>query len=248
MDLLEVARFLTPLYECSYLPTEMARLDYRLIPEVSTADYEDLLRRGWRRFGCYFFRPRCPSCHACRSLRVVVDDFRPSRSQRRALKRNSHIEFVMQPPTVTAEHVRLYNDWHVDMHARRNWAPASVSQPEYEECFLRGDFEFSRELLFLDDGKLIGVSLVDLVPSAVSSVYFFHDPAWRPAGPGVYSALRELEFCRSSGRAHLYLGFWVAACQSMAYKANYQPHEILRDYCGDNDLPVWDRQQPVQGS
>jgi len=51
--------------------------------------YRELLRRGWRRFGLDFFRPACPRCVKCRSLRIDVPEFKPSSSQQRNLRRNS---------------------------------------------------------------------------------------------------------------------------------------------------------------
>src|SRR5260221_6477797 len=84
-------------------------VEYRILAGVTAGSYQDLLRRGWRRFGEDFFRPACPRCVKCRSLRVNVGEFKPSRSQRRTLQRNSQIRVVVQSPTVTMEHLRLYN-------------------------------------------------------------------------------------------------------------------------------------------
>ena len=56
-NIVEIQRFQTPRYQCSYLPSETASLSYRILIELSTPDYDEMLRRGWRRFGCEFFRP-----------------------------------------------------------------------------------------------------------------------------------------------------------------------------------------------
>ncbi|PON11556.1 hypothetical protein C2W62_44190 [Candidatus Entotheonella serta] len=119
MRIYELARFTTRPYHCPYLPAETASLTYRILVEISALDYENMLSRGWRRFGCEFFRPACLSCAECRSLRLKLQDFAPSRSQRRALKANADIEVVVQSPTVTPAHVALYNAYHQDMAARK---------------------------------------------------------------------------------------------------------------------------------
>ena len=98
----ELQRFSTPPYGCMYLPTETASLTYRIIRDLTPQQYNELLRRGWRRFGCEFFRPACPQCVQCRSLRLPLADFRPSRSQKRALRRNAEIRVVVQKPTLTS--------------------------------------------------------------------------------------------------------------------------------------------------
>ena len=47
--------------------------------------------------------------------------------------------------------------------------------------------------------------------------------------PGTFSTLWEIDYCRRSGIAYYYLGFYVAAGPAMAYKARYHPCEILED-------------------
>src|SRR5688572_19964420 len=73
---------------CSYLPDETSRLTYELVGELSAAEYEARLLAGWRRFGFSLFRPTCPACRKCLSLRVPVATFTPDRSQRRATAAN----------------------------------------------------------------------------------------------------------------------------------------------------------------
>src|SRR5258707_14151502 len=105
LPVIDLIRFRASLYTCSYLPQEIASLEYGILVGVTARAYQDLLRRGWRRFGEDFFRPACPRCVKCRSLRVDVDEFKPSRSQRRTTQLNSQIRVIVQTPTVTADHL-----------------------------------------------------------------------------------------------------------------------------------------------
>src|SRR5688572_2288692 len=118
---MELFRFRTPPSVCSYLPSETSSLEYRVRATIEPQRYEEMLERGWRRHGQYFFRPACPICRQCRSLRVDVTAFEPTKSQRRTLRRNVDVELEIAAPAVTSQHVRLYNAWHADMHARRGW-------------------------------------------------------------------------------------------------------------------------------
>jgi arginine-tRNA-protein transferase len=224
---------------CSYVPAETASLACRVCAGLNAAQFQELLRRGWRRHGCHLFRPACPACVKCRSLRVNIARFRPTKSQRRCLRRNQGIDVLVQRPTVTADHLRLYNAWHAHMSARRAWPFQTTDAADYTESFLLGNWDFAREMLYLRDGRLIGVSLVDVVDEGLSSVYFFHDPAWRERGPGTFSILTEIDYCRQTGRPHLYLGYWIMECPSMAYKARFGPHEVLERYVADDEQPVW---------
>jgi arginyl-tRNA--protein-N-Asp/Glu arginylyltransferase len=239
LGFVELARFSTPQYECSYIPTEVATLEYRIIAALTSPAYQHLLERGWRRFGVEFFRPACLHCVKCRSLRVLVNDFEPSKIQRRTLRRNAHIDLTVQRPTVTSHHVRLYNAYHEDMHVRRGWPLQQITEERYAQTFVAAPGEFAREFLYVDGGKLVGVGLVDVLADSLSSLYFFHDPAIRSSGPGMFSLLQELRFARELGLRHHYLGYWVAECQSMAYKAQYRPHEILQRFPADQEEPVW---------
>ena len=68
------AHYLTPPHRCSYLPGQTAMLEYVDCRTITTEEYGRLLEQGWRRFGRSLFRPRCPSCSACQSLRIRVQE------------------------------------------------------------------------------------------------------------------------------------------------------------------------------
>jgi arginine-tRNA-protein transferase len=235
----EVFRFIENPRRCTYLPQQIASLEYRVFDELGPAVFQSLLERGWRRFGNYCFRPACTACGECRSIRVDVANFRLSKSQRRTLGRNRHIRVQWRRPQATQVHVDLLNAWQANMSRCKGWAPMVMTRDEYEQSFLGPPCSFGYEGRYFDGDRLVGVGLVDLLPDSLSSVYFYHDPAWRPLAPGIFSVLQEIEFCRANGLPHLYLGYWIAGCRSMAYKDQYRPHELLEGRPSDDDEPVW---------
>src|SRR3954451_13577121 len=81
-------RYVAPASPCGYLPDREWSLEYELVLTLSPAEYMERMRQGWRGFGTMMFRPQCPTCNECRSLRVIVDRFKPHRSQRRCQKLN----------------------------------------------------------------------------------------------------------------------------------------------------------------
>src|SRR5262249_18020189 len=94
-------QYVAPPSRCGYLPDRLWSLEYELLAGMTPADYQRRLLAGWRRFGSMVFRPRCQACTACQSLRVIVDRFRPNRSQRRADKLNAgQVELRVGPPAV----------------------------------------------------------------------------------------------------------------------------------------------------
>ena len=224
---------------CSYLPEQTASLEYRLYSTLSPGQVEHLLERGWRRFGMYLFRPACPDCCSCVPLRVNVNEFKPTKSQRKALKRNQHIRYTVHQPSVSEEHIQLYNSWHQDMTERSGWKLQQVNVHEYIEGFLTGDFESIHEIQYWDDKELIGVGLVDLLPHSLSSAYFYHAPKWRKLSPGTFSLQCEIEFAQSQNLKWLYLGYWIEGCQSMEYKNRFHPHEVLYALPDKESDPDW---------
>lgn len=238
--MIELSRIVDEPRRCSYLPRETAALEYRNVWDLQPEDFRGLLERGYRRFGSYLFRPACPSCVQCRSLRVLPDRFFLTKSLRRVMESNRRIEAQRQPLFVTKEHVALYNRYHRFMHEHRGWPSETVTLDSFAESFIAGGREIGWQWLYFEDNRLVGVALVDEVPGAISLVYCFYEPEWRPQSPGTFSILTQINYARSNGLTYVYLGYWIAACQSMNYKVRFRPHEILREYPTKYQLPVWD--------
>lgn len=229
-----------PPQACSYLPGETASLCYRVRPEMSSDEFEHLLARGWRRHGMAFFRPGCPHCRQCVSLRVDVEHFSPTKSQRRCWQRNAAVKCEVAMPALSHEHLRIFNRYHADMNQRRGWPFRETTLEDYANSFLGGRFRFAREFRYWHDRQLIGVGLVDMPGRSSSSSYFYHDPGWRKQALGVFSMLTELEVARRQGIRYHYLGYWIERCPSMTYKSQYGPHELLSAYVDDDQEPVWE--------
>ncbi|XP_055595946.1 arginyl-tRNA--protein transferase 1 isoform X2 [Uranotaenia lowii] len=84
---------------------------------------------------------------------------------------------------------------------------------------------------WLDD-RLIAVGVIDILPSSVSSVYFFYDPEYRFLALGTYGSLREVAFTRklyqqTPSISNYYMGFYIHSCPKMRYKANLTPSYLL---------------------
>lgn len=226
-------------HPCPYLPDLEARMRYRLIERCSADQYAALLERGWRRFGCTFFRPACRGCDECKSLRLDPRGFRPSRSQKRAWKRNLDLRVLLRPALATAEHLELYQRYHADMTERRGWEDKGLSSLHYYQTFVEGRHEWGHELAYYDGDRLLCIALVDLLPRALSAVYCYYDPRERKRSLGVFSVLVQLDLALRRQLEHVYLGYWVEPNISMRYKASYRPHEILRGRPGPGDFPRW---------
>lgn len=236
----EPLEFVTTPTVCSYLPRETQTMTYRFFRgTIRELKYAEALRRGWRRFGLHMFRPACSACRMCRSLRVDPQRFVPSRSQRRTRKANAHLSVAVQRPTITDEHIELFNRYHADMRTRRGWRRNRTDVHDYYESFLAGDAPYAREFVYREGGRLVGVALTDVLSHASSSTYSYFDPDLRRRALGVNSVLEQIEHAKKLGLRYHYLGYWVEGCQSMAYKNQYRPHELLTRHPADDEVPLW---------
>ncbi|MCB1056162.1 MAG: arginyltransferase [Acidobacteria bacterium] len=224
---------------CVYLPAEQARMSFRYVEGCPGDAYQDMLERGWRRFGRMFFRPACAACHECRSLRLDVVGFEPTRSMRRNQRRNQDLEVRIGRPSLSGAHLDLYRRYHRDMAERRGWPDRGIDPLDYYRTFIEGFGGFGYELRLELDGRLVGVSLFDRLPAAVSAVYSFYEPELRSRGLGVFALLCQVRLARDDGIPWLYLGFRVAGNPSMRYKAQYRPHQLLEGRPDLSEEPEW---------
>ena len=85
----------------------------------------------------------------------------------------------------------------------------------------------TQEWCYFLDGRLVGVGYVDDLPQGLSAIYFFYDPAHRNRSLGTWNVLNVIDVAAARGIPHVYLGYYVAGCQSMAYKTRFVPNQIL---------------------
>ena len=202
-------------------------MEYDLGARVDRDQYGGRLERGWRRFGRNLFRPNCPECAACRSLRVDVAGFRPDRSQRRVRRAN---EGEVQPrlgrPSLTPAKLALFDRFHAHHVRTRGWPDHEPGDLDgYRETFLDNPFateEWSYEL----EGRLVGLGYVDAVPDGLSAIYFVHDPEQGRRSLGTWNVLSIIEEAALRGLPRVYLGYFVADCESLAYKARFVPNQV----------------------
>ncbi|MBY0457497.1 MAG: arginyltransferase [Gemmataceae bacterium] len=220
--------FTTPPGPCSYLPDRPSSLTYEIVGELSAEEYHARLNAGWRRFGYSLFKPTCPTCSACRSLRIPVSTFKPDRSQKRcAAANNGGVNLVIGAPEVSDEKLDLYDKFHRFQHQHVGWADHGPKDAaEYAESFVDNPFETQEWCYFVGD-RLAGVGYVDRVPDGVSLIYFFHDPDERARSLGTFNVLSAIRVARGWGLPYVYLGFVVEGCRSLEYKSRFQPNEIL---------------------
>ncbi len=219
--------YATAPYGCSYLPNRVARSQVATPSHlIDTATYGDLVRAGFRRSGSFTYRPYCDACSQCVPVRLPVALLQPNRSQSRAWKKHRGLLAWQRPLAFREEHYALYQNYQA---ARHSGGGMDRDNREQYANFLLQTHVDSRLIEFRSDSDLVMVSIIDLLPDGLSSVYTFYDPALPGASLGTYAILWQALQCRELELAYLYLGYWIAGSRKMAYKANFRPLEALQN-------------------
>jgi len=226
-------------YECAYLPNRSTRMHYRYIDSANKSFATAVVQRGWRRFGKYFFYPICSGCSECKSLRILVDEYKFTKSKRRIIKKNLKTDIVVQRPSQSDEHLRLYNKYHSWKAKKDGWRGKNITHNEYNENFVEGAHNFGKEVLYIIDGKLVGVDLIDIVDDGISSIYFYYDPDFSHLSLGTYSLLYQIALAKNLKLPYIYLGYWVDGCKAFAYKQNFKPLELLDGFPHITEYAKW---------
>lgn len=217
---------ITKTFPCSYLPDKEERLliavDERL---QNNHSYSLLMTEGFRRSGDQSYRPHCPSCNACQSIRVVVEQFIPSKSQKRSVKRNAHF-FISTSDKLKDDYYPLYENYINTCHQDGSMFPATYQQ---FQTFLSSKLTkqlFIETWLNIDNKKqLVCVAVTDVINNGLSAVYTFYHPSFKAHGLGVFSILTQINLCKQLSLPYLYLGYQIDDCQKMNYKNRYFPYE-----------------------
>jgi arginine-tRNA-protein transferase len=193
---------------------------------VDPAEMDLLWEHGWRHFGASFFRYSTAehggrTCHVT-PLRIDLDRFSPSRSQRRVLEKNRDVQVVIGDTTIDSSKVALF-----ERHRRRfkDNVPDSLhdflsENPATVPCR-------NQEICVYGGGRLLAMSFLDIGETATSAVYAAFEPDEHRRSLGIFTMLRAIEYSRSLGMRYYYPGYAYRESSMYDYKKNFSGLEFL---------------------
>ncbi|QZD86417.1 arginyltransferase [Qipengyuania psychrotolerans] len=224
--------FVTSPAPCPYLPGKSERKVFTELRGQGTDELNEALGRiGFRRSQTVAYRPSCLDCQACVSVRVVAGEFKPSSSQKRALKANSDIEVTECRPWATDEQYELLRKYLAHRHP--GGGMAEMEESDFADMVEHTPvssyvIEYREPGVGSQPGRLIGACLTDIQGDGLSMIYSFYDPDIEDrAGLGNFIILDHIRRAADQGLDYVYLGYWVEGSERMQYKVRYRPLERL---------------------
>jgi arginine-tRNA-protein transferase len=199
-------------------------------------ELNDLLTQGgFRRSQNIAYRPACESCRACVSVRILVDEFKPTRSMKRVLAANTDVVSIEYPAEPSSEQYSLFRRYLDNRHQKGGMSDMSVLDyammvedthvnTKIIEYRLRAEGDGIADRA---KGPLIGAALTDKMGDGLSMVYSYFDPALSERSLGTFMILEHIRKARDRGLPHVYLGYWVKGSRKMDYKTKFLPQEHL---------------------
>jgi arginine-tRNA-protein transferase len=227
--------YLTAPSPCPYLAGKEERKVFTHLVGERASELNDLLTQGgFRRSQSIAYRPACDACRACISVRVVVNEFKPTRNMRRVSERNSDIIGEMRIPSPTSEQYSVFRAY-LD-HRHRDGGMADMTVLDY--AMMIEDSHVTTRLVEYRKrtpdsgftgrgGELVAVALTDVLADGLSMVYSFFDPDENARSLGTFAILDHIARARQMGLPYLYLGYWVKNSRKMDYKGRFLPQERL---------------------
>jgi leucyl-tRNA---protein transferase len=198
--------------------------------EASPAAMDRYWAEGWRHFGILFFRYTGAFHDGERftvlPLRVDLERFAPTRSQKRVLAKNRDTEIRLRPSFVDSEKTELFL-----RHRRRFRRDAPTALDEFLSPNPASTPCRNVELCVYRGSTLLGVTFLDLGATATSAVYAIFDPAEAKRSLGILMILQSIEFSLRRGYHYYYPGYAYREPFTYDYKKHFTGLEYF-DWAG----------------
>ena len=220
-------------YNCSYIDKMDAQsLVVTPYKSIDQNIFQDLIEKGFRRSGQYIYKPSCKSCTACIPIRLSVQKFLSSRSQKRIFKKHQHFDVREVSLAFKQEHFDLYSKYQNKRHSSINNDQNKID--DYNDFLIKSNVN-SKLVEFWDGDLLKIVSIIDMMSDGISAVYTFFDPDDKKVSYGTYSIIWLINWCKTQQVKYMYLGYWIGECNKMKYKTNFKPYELyIKGYWQEN--------------
>ena len=180
---------------------------------------DHLWSQGWRHFGPDFFRYSVSfdehGLKVIQPLRLHLQAFRLSKSQRRVLRKNADAEVHIGPAKLHPDVCAMFQ------HHKSRF---TTNVPEHLSNFLGerpGQVTPCLEFRVVSNSRLMATSFLDLGRRAVSSVYCVFEPEFAERSLGTFTKLAEIRWAVEQGYHYYYPGYATREASHYDYKKRF---------------------------
>jgi leucyl-tRNA---protein transferase len=228
--------FLTAPSPCPYVEGQFERKVFTHLVGDKAPELNDLLTQGgFRRSQNIAYRPACETCRACISVRILADEFKPTRNMKRVMQRNQDLVGAVHSAEPSTEQYSLFRSYLDARHRKGGMSDMTVldyARMVEDTHVVTKIIEYRRRgtdtfITGRGGGELIAVALTDHMSDGLSMVYSYFNPELEDRSLGTFMILDHIARARAAGLPHVYLGYWVNGSRKMNYKVRFQPQEHL---------------------
>ncbi|EMC96642.1 hypothetical protein BAUCODRAFT_122625 [Baudoinia panamericana UAMH 10762] len=159
------------------------------------------------------------------------------------LEPDHKFEVTLEADNFTPEKYSLFGNYQQHVHhegpediSREGFKRFLCSSPLHRHTGSQGQRYGSYHQCYRLDGRLVAMGVLDLLPHAVSGVYFIYHSDVEKWSFGKLSALREAALALEAGYQYYYMGYYIHSCKKMRYKGDYKPQYVLDYHSGGWDV------------
>lgn len=204
--------------------------------------FDSYMANGWRLLGYSIIRHNFAVCRSqmCGTipLRIRLQDFHFSKSQRQLLRRNAGLSVSYGPIQLKPEHHILFQ-----IHSEQRF---SERRPDLLATFI-GAQSHSEPVtgksftVRMTDGQIAAYSFMHIGEKAVSGTYCFFHPDYSKYSLGNFTLLLEILKSQELGMQYYYPGYCYDVPSQFDYKLNFNALESYNWKTGE-----WEPQQRLQ--
>jgi leucyl-tRNA---protein transferase len=205
---------------------------------VPPSALDALWAQGWRHQGALFFRyTHCVMAgieHDIVPLRVDIEAFQMSKSQRRVWRQNEDIHWELVPTEIDD---RLEAMFHRHSMRFAENIPGSIQDFLGPDPMSIPARTFTLKAWLKEE--LIAASFIGVGTHCVSSLYAIYEPDHAHRSLGNLTLLKELDLAKNAGKRFLYQGFATPLPSRYDYKTRFHASQGL-DWTTGNWFPLAD--------
>ena len=219
--------YLTNTEPCPYLTKRDEKKIFLIMDDINKSnEYEHLIKSGFRRSHNILYNQVCADCNLCKSIRINVNNFKLSKSNKRVLNKNKNLFIKKLSNNPSKEQFTLFKKY---LEFKHN--DSEMNEMNFHDyCKMFDSKGINTKIYeYFYKGELVGCVISDFLEGSISMVYSFYSELFLKNSFGKYVILDHFRLAKDFDMDYVYLGYWVEGSSKMEYKNGFNSSEILID-------------------